>query len=200
MIRVREAVVVEGKYDKITLENVIDGLIIPVNGFSVFNDKERCELLRTLAKNQGVVILTDSDSAGQMIRSYLKKICAGGKITQVYIPALPGKEKRKRRPGKEGLLGVEGMSEAVLAEAFRQSGVSAAPSCQARIPVTKTQLYLLGLSGRDGSHEARTALLSWLKFPTCLSANAFLDLVNSLYGKEEFERLVAAWRQDRDKK
>lgn len=200
MIHVNEAVVVEGKYDKITLENVVDALIIPVNGFSVFKDKERCDLLRMLARKQGIAILTDSDSAGQMIRAYLKNICADGKVTHVYIPPLFGKEKRKRQAGKEGLLGVEGMSEAVLTEAFRKSGIAAEPRAVPREPITKTQLYLWGLSGGVQSRTERAELLSWLKMPTTLSANAFLDLINSLYGREEFERLVFRWRQDRDKK
>ena len=200
MIHLKEAVVVEGKYDKITLENVIDALIIPVGGFSIFKDKERCELLRVLSQKEGIIVLTDSDSAGQMIRAHLKNICAGGKVTHVYVPTLRGKEKRKRRAGKEGLLGVEGMSEEVLLEAFRQSGVLADSVQKKRTPVTKTQLYGLGLSGGVNSRQEREELCAYLRLPTKISANAFLDIINALYGLEEFEKKVTAWRQDRDKK
>lgn len=200
MIHVKEAVVVEGKYDKITLENVIDAVIIPVGGFSIFKDKERCELLRVLSQKEGIIVLTDSDSAGQMIRSHLKKVCTGGKVTHVYVPTLRGKEKRKRQAGKEGLLGVEGMSEDVLLEAFRQSGVLADSIEKKRTPVTKMQLYGMGLSGGVNSRQEREELCAHLRLPTKISANAFLDMMNALYGLEEFEKVVSAWRQDKDKK
>ena len=124
MIRLKQAVIVEGKYDKITLENLIDATIITTNGFRIFRDKEKRELIRILAQKNGLIVITDSDSAGAVIRSHLKQICPEGSITNVYIPQLIGKEKRKNKPSKEGLLGLEGMSQDVILSALQRSGIT----------------------------------------------------------------------------
>ena len=201
MIRLDRAVIVEGKYDKITLENVIDAVIIPTNGFGIFKDREKCAVIRELARRDGIIVMTDSDSAGQMIRSYLKNVCGrDGKITYVCVPAVRGREKRKKKAGREGLLGVEGMSPEILLESLRRSGVTAEPEEKRREAVGKGDLFALGLSGRDNSAVLRRELAKALRFPENLSANAFLDLVNAVYSREEFEKEVLKWRQGSDKK
>ena len=121
LIRLKQAVIVEGKYDKIALENVIDAVIIPTNGFGIFKDSEKRDIIRNLAKKNGIIVMTDSDSAGAVIRAYIKKIAAGAVITNVYVPSLHGKEKRKSKPSAEGILGVEGMSPEIIEEALKRS-------------------------------------------------------------------------------
>ena len=143
MIKLKMPVIVEGKYDKITLNNVIDTLIIPTNGFSIFKDREKCELIRTFAKTKGVIVLTDSDSAGNMIRAHIKNICSGGKIYNVYIPQLKGKEKRKTSPSKEGFLGVEGISKEILCEAFLKSGVTVENGKEKSKPISIINNFIL---------------------------------------------------------
>ena len=201
MIRLREAVVVEGKYDKITLENIIDATIIQTNGFGIFKDKEKCELLRRISQKNGIVIMTDSDSAGALIRAYLKNICAGGKITNVYVPQLLGKEKRKPHTSKEGFLGVEGMSSQVILSALERSGIVPEGQNVARgRMLTKTDFYALGLSGRENSSENRESLAKFLELPCGMSSSAFLDAVNAVFGYEEFIKAVKEWQQEEDKR
>ncbi|MBR4072479.1 MAG: DUF4093 domain-containing protein [Clostridia bacterium] len=198
MIKLKEAVIVEGKYDKITLENIIDALIIPTNGFGIFKDKEKRQLIRTLSLKDGIIVLTDSDSAGRMIRSHLKQICPDGKITNVYIPKLYGKEKRKEKPSKEALLGVEGMTAEIILEALKKSGITATKG-EKKEKITKTDLFVLGLSGGDNSSKKREELSDFLEIPTGFTPNAFLDIINTLYEKEEFLRTVELWQQGKDK-
>ena len=201
LIKIEQAVVVEGKYDKIRLENIIDATIITTNGFGIFKDREKCRLLRILAEKKGIVVLTDSDSAGMLIRSYLKQICPENTITNVYIPQLRGKEKRKTKPSKEGYLGVEGISDQVICEAFRRSGIT--PEDDGRISVkkiTKTDLFAIGLSGGNNSRFLRSSLAQFLELPTNISANAFLDAVNAIYSYDEFLKAVELWQQDADKR
>lgn len=200
MIHLKQAVIVEGKYDKITLENLIDATIIPLGGFQIFKDKEKRELLRTLARRDGIIVMTDSDHAGMMLRSHLKSICADGKIINVYIPQLAGKEPRKKTAGKEGLLGVEGLSKEVLLEALERCGVCAEEKDENRRRITKGDLFAAGLSGGENSAEKRQSLARFLKLPQNFSANAFLDIINTVYTAEEFERSLRQWQQDRDKK
>lgn len=199
MIHLKQAVIVEGKYDKITLENLIDATIIPLGGFQIFKDKEKRELLRTLAHRDGIIVMTDSDHAGMMLRTHLKNICAGGKITNVYVPQLAGKEPRKRTAGKEGLLGVEGLSKEVLLKALERCGVCADEKDAKRRRVTKGDLFAAGLSGGENSVEKRRALAQFLDLPQNFSANAFLDIINTVYTAEEFEERLHEW-QDQDKK
>ncbi len=192
-------VIVEGKYDKITLENVIDTLIIPTNGFSIFKDKEKCELIRTFAKTKGIIVLTDSDSAGNMIRAHIKNICSGGKVYNVYIPQLKGKEKRKATASKEGFLGVEGISKETLREAFLKSGVTVESIAEKAKPITKTDMFLWGLSGTINAESSRKILLKHLGLPDNLSSNTMLSVVNIMFGFEEFEKAVLECRKHLDK-
>ncbi len=200
MIKIRQAVIVEGKYDKITLENVIDAVIITTDGFGIFKNKEKCALIRTIAEKHGVIVLTDSDSAGAMIRSHLKQICPAGSITNVYIPQLRGKERRKQKAAKQGLLGVEGMSRDVLLDAFKRSGIVTDETEKVGRRVTKGDLFDLGLSGGNNSAEKRDLLATALKLPTGISANALLDAINAVYSYDEFLRAVDLWRQETDKR
>lgn len=190
MIKLRMPVIVEGKYDKITLENVVDALIIPTNGFRIFKDKEKCELIKTFAEREGIIVLTDSDSAGNMIRSYIKNIVGNGKIINVYIPQLKGKEKRKSAPSKEGFLGVEGISKEELQKALERSGIDNIGCVENKNLITKTDMFLYGLSGTENSSENRKKLLTELQLPTNLSPNAMLDVLNVLMTKNEFEEMA----------
>lgn len=191
--RIKEAVVIEGRYDKNTLSQVVDGVILETSGFGVFKDNEALALLRRLARERGLVILTDPDGAGFVIRNYLKGAIDPAQVKHAYIPDRPGKEKRKRAPGKEGKLGVEGMPPDVLLEALRRAGATfeeggeeAAPRGR---PITKADLYAAGLSGTPDAAERRRALLKRLELPERLSSNALLQVLNALYSYEELTRL-----------
>ena len=186
MIKIDMPVIVEGKYDKITLENVVDTLIISTDGFRIFKNKEMCGLIRTLANQRGIIIMTDSDGAGQVIRNYIKNIAAGGKIINVYVPRLKGKEKRKAAASKEGFLGVEGLSKEILNEALLKYGVTATESDKTSKKITKADFFELGLSGCENSAQNRQKLFERLNLPKNLSASALLDVVNTLYSYEEF--------------
>lgn len=197
MIKLSQAVIVEGKYDKIKLENIIDATIIPTNGFAIFKDKEKCDFIRLLARKNGIIVMTDSDSAGMVIRSHLKQICPENTIINVYIPPLAGKEKRKSKPSKQGLLGVEGMSEKIILDALKRSGVSGiCDDAEKRKKVTKGDFYNLGLSGGGNSSLLRKSLCKYLNLPIEMSANAFLDAVNAVYNYEEFVEAVKLWQQE----
>lgn len=200
MIRLSQVVVVEGKYDKITLSNIIDATIITTDGFGIFKNKEKMALIRAFAKSKGIVIMTDSDSAGAQIRSYLKGICGDGNITNVYIPQLKGKEKRKTEFSKEGFLGVEGMNKECVIDALKKSGVLDFKPIENRIKIQKTDLFSIGLSGGSNSSALRKELLRFLNLPDNLSANAFLDAVNTLFTYDEFFEEVKKWRQEEGKK
>ena len=196
MERVREVIVVEGRYDKNTVSQVVDATVVTLGGFAVFNDKEKLAFLRRLAEKQGLIILTDSDGAGFLLRNYLKGALPKDRVKQAYIPDVKGKERRKRKGGKEGKLGVEGMSPAVLLEALRRCGATfedAAPPERGEA-ITKADLYALGLSGGEGSAERRRRLLKRLDLPEHLTANAMLEALNLLFGREELERLLAEER------
>ena len=193
MIRVKEAIVVEGRYDKNTLSQVVDAVIVETSGFGVFKDKEKLALLRRLAEKRGLIILTDSDGAGFVIRNYLKGSIPGERIKHAYIPDLYGKERRKRAPGKEGKLGVEGMRRSVLEAALRRAGATildaSAPESRAK-PLTKADLFALGLSGGPDSAARRGALCRALDLPEHLSANALTEVLGALYSAEELSRLL----------
>lgn len=190
MIKIKQAVIVEGKYDKIRLSNIVDAVIIPTNGFSIYRDKETAELIRTLAKTTGIIILTDSDSAGFQIRSRIRNIVRGGEVINVYIPDITGKERRKREPSKEGLLGVEGIDDKLLIEAFRKAGVIAEERTPVTDPIrdriTKADLLDLGLVGGEGSAARRAGLQKKLGLPARLSANMLLEILNVMYTRENF--------------
>lgn len=191
MIKVNEVIVVEGRYDKNTLSQIIDGTIIETEGFGIFSDKEKLALFRRLAETRGLIVLTDSDGAGFVIRNFLKGAIDPKYIKHAYIPDIAGKEKRKSVPSKEGKLGVEGMGREVIVTALKNAGVSFGESTEGNQgePITKTDLFEFGFSGGKGSKEKRQALLNMLNLPAKLSSNAMLDVLNALMTREEFLKL-----------
>lgn len=185
MIHTDRAIVVEGKYDKIKLSSMVDGVIICTGGFRVYKDKEKQAMLRALAKKQGLAVLTDSDTAGFKIRGFLRSICGKENIVDVYIPDLYGKEKRKDHPSKEGKLGVEGVPEEVLQKAFADAGIGAELVLQKKDPITKMDLFELGLSGRAESALRRKQLMKHLTLPEHLTTNALVTVLDALMSREE---------------
>lgn len=185
--RIEEVIVVEGRYDRNMLLQVVDATVVETGGFSVFNDREKLAFLRKLAQKRGLILLTDSDGAGFVIRNYLKGAIPTEQVKQAYIPDIPGKERRKRKAGKEGKLGVEGMTPEILLQALRRGGATfvgeAAPS--APVPITKADLLDRGLIG-PGSTQKRQQLLKNLELPEHLSPNALLETLNLLMSREEF--------------
>ena len=193
MMRIREVIVVEGRYDQNTLSQVVDATIITLGGFQVFKDREKLEFLRRLAQKRGLIILTDSDGAGFQIRGFLKGALPKELVKQAYIPDIKGKERRKRTPGKEGKLGVEGMKPEVLLEALRRCGATFEGEGETqtpRDPITKADLFALGLTGGPDSAARRQALLAQLALPEHLNANGMLEALNLLYTREEFLQLA----------
>ncbi len=186
MIQIKETIVVEGKYDKIRLSQLVSANIIQTDGFLIFKNKEMISLLRRLADETGLIILTDSDSAGFKIRNYIKSCLSGKNVKHGFIPSLPGKEKRKEKAGKEGLLGVEGMRDEALIKALEQAGYSEGNKKE---KISKSDFMVLGLSGGTESHKKRLELTKRLGLPSRLSANMLLDVINVLYTKEEFIEL-----------
>lgn len=196
--KLREVLVVEGRYDKNTLAQVVDAHIVTLGGFAVFNDKEKLRFLRRLAEERGIIVLTDSDGAGFVIRNYLKGALPRERVKQAYIPDVRGKERRKRSPGKEGKLGVEGMRPEILLKALRRCGATfleegeegAEGETVPREPITKADLFAWGLSGGADSGARRQALLRRLDLPSHLTANGLLEALNLLYDREELERIL----------
>lgn len=189
MLKIKEAIVVEGRYDKNTLSQLVDTLILTTDGFQVFKRKEQAALLRRVAQQRGLIVLTDSDGAGFVIRNHLKGILPAHCLKQCYIPDIYGKEKRKKTAGKEGKLGVEGMKPAVLEAALLQCGATVLGESQALThgePITKTDLFQTGLSGGANSALRRQALLKALNLPEHLTANALVAVLNTLLTREEF--------------
>ena len=187
--KLRQAIVVEGKYDQNTLRQIVDTAIFTTNGFADMKDPALLRLLQQAAQTTGLVILTDSDGAGFLIRNTLKSALPETGVLHAYIPDLPGKEKRKAAPGKEGLLGVEGMTPEILLKALRNAGAEFADGSTptpAREPITKQDLFALGLSGGPESAKKRAALLKALSLPAHMSANALLQALNVLFSREEF--------------
>lgn len=188
-LKLRQAIVVEGKYDQNTLRQIVDTAVFTTNGFADMKDPALLHLLRQAAQTTGLVILTDSDGAGFLIRNTLKSALPETGVLHAYIPDLPGKEKRKAAPGKEGLLGVEGMTPEILLKALRNAGAEFADGSTpppAREPITKQDLFALGLSGGPESAKKRAALLKALSLPAHMSANALLQALNVLFSREEF--------------
>ena len=194
MRAIKEVIVVEGRYDKNALAQVVDATIITLGGFSVFNDKEKLAFLRRLAEKQGgLIVLTDSDGAGFVIRNYLKGALPKELVKQAYIPDVAGKERRKRKAGKEGKLGVEGMKPEVLLESLRRAGATFlddGAQVQKGEPITKADLFSLGLSGGAGSAAKRQALLKALELPEHLTANGLLEALIVLFSLEELTDAV----------
>ncbi len=190
MLKLKEAVIVEGKYDKIKLSSIIDAVIIPTNGFNIFKNRETLEIIRYFAARTGIIILTDSDAAGFKIRSYIKGAVKNGKITNVYIPDILGKERRKTVPSKEGKLGVEGMEKEIILSAFRKAGISADDKEIPDDPITRLDLYETGFSGGKNSSEKRKMLLRELDLPELLTVTGITDILNTLMTRREFFALA----------
>ncbi len=190
MIKIKEAIVVEGKYDKIKLSSIIDGVIIVTGGFRIYKDKEKLELIRHYAETTGIILLTDSDSAGFKIRNFIKGAVKNGKIYNVYTPDIYGKESRKVKPSAEGKLGVEGIKPDILLAAFEKAGIRASDAPPAVDPITKADLFELGLSGCPGSSELRRELQIKLGLPALLSTNSLIEVLNTIMTKSELEKLI----------
>lgn len=194
MLRIKEAIVVEGRYDKNTLSQLVDTVILETGGFGIFKDKEKLALLRRLAEQRGLIVFTDPDGAGFVIRNHLKGAIPPEQVKHAYVPDVYGKERRKRQAGKEGKLGVEGMRPEVLEEALRRAGATfldeGAAEALPRRPITKADLFALGLSGGPGAGERRKALMKALDLPERMSPNALLEVLNALYSYEELEEKI----------
>ncbi len=194
MRRVRQAIVVEGKHDVIRVQSAVDAVVVPTDGFRIFKDKEKMAMLRRLAAVRGLIVLTDSDTAGGVIRNHLLSCIPTDQVRQAYIPPVPGKEKRKAIPSKEGLLGVEGMDAATVVEALIRAGATFEDedtSSHASLNLTKTDWMALGLSGTADSAQRRQRLAQALGVPAYLSANRLLELVNTTVTAEEWDRLLS---------
>ena len=194
MLTIREAIVVEGRYDKNTLSQVVDTLILETNGFGIFKDPERMSLLRRAAERRGLIVLTDSDGAGFVIRNRIRGSIPAEHLKHAYIPDVYGKERRKRQRGKEGKLGVEGMPPEVLEQVLRRAGATfldeGAHSEEAGPPLTKADLFAAGLSGGADSGARRLALLKRLELPEHMSANGLLAVLNGCYSRGEALELL----------
>ena len=188
MRRIKEVIVVEGRYDKNTLSQVVDAAILETSGFGIFNDAAKRRLLKTLAETRGLIVLTDSDGAGFLIRNHIRGLVDPKLVKHAYIPDISGKERRKAKASKEGKLGVEGMRPEVLIEALKRAGATFddSPAEQRPAQITKADLYAKGLSGREGSAEKRRQLLQKLGLPERMSADAMLDVLNALMDRESF--------------
>ena len=192
MVKIREAIVVEGRYDKNTLSQIVDAPIFQTNGFSVMNDRDQLTLLRRVAQERGLIVLTDSDGAGFVIRNYLKSAIPAHQLKHAYVPEILGKERRKKTPGKEGILGVEGIDAQILLDCLRNAGATMDENVteQPREAITKQDLFEMGLSGGENSSLKRQQLLRYLQLPSQMSANAMLQALNLLYTKEEVYKIL----------
>ena len=191
MLQIREAIVVEGRYDKNTLSQIVDAPILETAGFGIFKDKKQMALLRQVAERRGLIVFTDSDGAGFVIRNHIKSAIPGKYLKHAYIPDIYGKERRKAAPGKEGKLGVEGMSREVILDALRKCGATIeGEDAISRNSITKQDLMELGLSGGADASAKRLALLKKLNLPEHMSANAMLQALNLLYSLDELKALL----------
>lgn len=189
MLKIKEAIIVEGKYDKIKLSNIVDTLIIETNGFGIYKDKSRLKFIKKIAKERGIIILTDSDASGFQIRHYIESAVPKSQIKNIYTPDIFGKEKRKTKYSKEGKLGVEGIDSKILLERLSSLGIECVD--EDRQLITTATLFEDGLSGCAGSKEKRKKLLKTLEFPEFLSSNSFLEVLNSTLTFEEYKDLIA---------
>lgn len=192
MVRIREAIIVEGRYDKNTLSQIVDAPIIQTNGFQIMKDKEQLALIRAVAAKRGIIIFTDSDGAGFVIRNHLKSALPAEQVKHAYIPDVFGKERRKAVPGKEGKLGVEGMSPEIIVDCLKRAGatIDGVDSSVEHLQITKLDMFNVGLSGAIDSKTKRMDLQKLLGFPEHMSANALLQALNLLYTKEQFYRMM----------
>ena len=200
MLKIKEAIVVEGRYDKNTLSQLVDAPILETSGFGIMKDKQQLKLLRKVAQSRGLIVFTDSDGAGFVIRNFLKGAIPSQYLRHAYIPDIPGKERRKTAPGKEGKLGVEGMTPQVIMDALRKAGATVLGEETARSAgnITKQDMMELGLSGGQGSSELRKQLLKKLDLPEHMSANALLQAVNLLYTLDKLREITAQLGENHD--
>lgn len=199
MIKIREAIVVEGRYDKNTLSQIVDAPILETSGFGIFKDKKRMDLLRKVAHARGLIVFTDADGAGFVIRNHIKSAIPAQYLKHAYTPDIMGKERRKAAPGKEGKLGVEGMRPQIIVEALRKAGATIeGEGCPVRQQITKQDLMELGLSGGADASAKRLALLKKLDLPEHMSANAMLQALNLLYSLEELTEIVGQLEKHND--
>ncbi|MGM9599986.1 MAG: toprim domain-containing protein [Faecousia sp.] len=197
MVKIQECIVVEGRYDKNTLSQIVDAPILETSGFGIFKDKQQQRLLRQIAAKRGMIVFTDSDGAGFVIRNFLRGLIPASQLKHAYIPDIPGKERRKAAAGKEGLLGVEGMTPDIILQALRRCGATIEGEGERCCgTITKQDLMALGLSGGANSSEKRSKLLKKLDFPQHMSSNAMLQSLNLLYTLPELEMLVAELEKD----
>ena len=191
MVRIKEAILVEGRYDKNTLSQIVDAPIFETSGFGIFKNKEQMALLRYVAERRGLIVFTDADGAGFVIRNHVKSAIPSQFLKHAYTPDIPGKERRKSAPGKEGKLGVEGMTPEVILEALRRAGATFEEETQKKMGnITKLDMFYLGLSGNPDSKAKRMALQKMLNLPEHMSCNALLEVLNLLYSKDEIYRVV----------
>ena len=197
MIRIQEAILVEGRYDVNTLRQLVDTVVLETGGFRIFKDRERLKMIRKIAAKRGILILTDSDGAGLTIRNFLRGALPKEQVKHAYVPEIMGKERRKKQASKEGLLGVEGMSQDILERALVRAGATILGQENAKKDVfshteqiTQADLYELGLSGQPGSDQRRKALLKALDLPQYLSANALLDFLNAISSRTEIAQIL----------
>ena len=199
MIKIKEAIVVEGRYDKNTLCQIVDAPILETSGFGIFKDKKQMELLRKVAKVRGLIVFTDADGAGFVIRNHIKSAIPGQYLKHAYTPDIMGKERRKASPGKEGKLGVEGMRPEVIIDALRKAGATIeGEDVPVRQQITKQDLMELGLSGGADASAKRLALLKKLDLPEHMSANAMLQALNLLYSLEELTEIIGQLENQND--
>ena len=199
MVKIREAIVVEGRYDKNTLSQVVDAPIFETNGFGIRKDKDRMDLLRRVAEQRGLIVFTDSDGAGFVIRNFLKGAIPAKYLKHAYIPDIPGKERRKSAPGKEGKLGVEGMTPEILLSCLKRAGATIlGEDTPTEQPITKQDLFDLGLSGGANASEKRKKLMKKLALPEHLSPNGLLQVLSLLYTREELTALAAQLETEHD--
>lgn len=187
MYKVSEVIVVEGRYDKNTLSQLVDAVIIETSGFGIFNDKEKQKLLRQMAEKRGIVVMTDSDGAGFVIRNFIKGAVDPKLVKHAYIPDIQGKEKRKTKSSKEGLLGVEGMKPEIIIEALRRAGATIdGEETEQPARINKADIYAKGLTGKENSSALRKKLLKELGLPEKLSTDSMIQVLNALMTREEF--------------
>ena len=191
MVKIREAIVVEGRYDKNTLSQIVDATILETSGFGIFKDKKQMDLLRKVAKARGLIVFTDPDGAGFVIRNHIKSCVETKYLKHAYVPDIMGKERRKAKAGKEGKLGVEGMKPQIILEALKKAGATIeGENVQPRNAITKQDMMALGLSGGADAAANRLALLKKLDLPEHMSANALLQALNLLYDLQELEAIL----------
>lgn len=191
MIHIKQAIIVEGRYDVNKVKQLVDTIVIETSGFGIFNNKEKLDLIRRIAAERGILVLTDSDGAGFVIRNYLRGAIPKEQVRHAYIPQIAGKERRKAKGSKEGTLGVEGVPDEVIVQALQNAGVECIPEDTEKPKITKADFYEWGLTGVPGSNEKRKKLLRALHLPQHMTANALLEFINAIADYEEVKRIIS---------